>query len=99
MFSSKEGRGRGVAACDAKGAVRVDALVVRDVPEDFLQRPLPRRIGEAADTLLVQRLEEQDGLAPLGDEGPDRVVAGDEIDVGLRVGGDLVVAGASRDRR
>ena len=58
---------------------------------------LPARVGQAADALVVQRLEEQDGLAPLGDEGRDRVVAGDEVDVGLRVGGDLVVAGASRD--
>ena len=43
--------------------------------EDFLQRPLAGRIGEAADTLLVQGLDEQDGLSPLRGQGRDGIVA------------------------
>src|SRR5262249_10814550 len=42
---------------DAESAVGIDALVVREVSHDLLQRPFARRVSQTGDSLLGERLE------------------------------------------
>src|ERR1041385_2567629 len=71
-----------VAAGDAQRAVGEDALVVDEMAEDFLERPLAGRVAEAGDGALVEAGEQLLHLALLRDQRGDRIVAGDAGDVG-----------------
>src|SRR5215471_1928322 len=59
---------------DAESAVRIDTLVVREVSDDFLQRPLARRVSQTGDSRLGQRLEQLQSRPLLRGQSLDRIV-------------------------
>ena len=82
-----------VAARDAEDAVGEDALVVDEMAEDFLERPLAGRVAEAGDGALVQPVEQLLDVPLLRGQRGDGVVAGDADDVR---GGVLAVLAGQR---
>src|SRR6266542_6969308 len=49
-----------VGSGNAKGAVGKDALVVCQVSDDFLERPLPGRVGQPPDSMFIQRRQKRE---------------------------------------
>ena len=64
-----------LAAGDAESPVGVDPLVVGEVTDDLLQRPLARSVAKAGDLTLRQRLEQLQRRPLLRRQRLDRVVA------------------------
>ena len=49
-----------ISACDAEQPVSEDALVVREVRNDVLERPFSGRVGHAVDIIVIERRKERE---------------------------------------